>query len=342
MLLVGPLALRSRLDGWLAQYPRCRVEAALGDGAAALRWLATGQADVVLLACGAHGREALQTVRTIMESRARPIVLCAEAAADEEPLWNQRALEAGALAGTVLPPPEATAGDARVQRLLDLALLMAEVRVVRRWARQRVSAARPHAAQPRLVGIGASTGGPPVLHAILSGLPEGFALPVLVVQHIAPGFLPGLVEWLQRSTRLRVGIAEHGTLPQPGCVYLAPDGWQMAVDVDGRIALGRRSTVPGGGPSVASLFRSLAQTSGPAAIGVLLTGMGKDGAAELRAMKERGAVTIAQDGASSVVHGMPGEAIALGGATHVLAADRIAGALAVLAHQPIPTHGPPP
>src|SRR5690606_30205018 len=124
-----------------------------------------------------------------------------------------------------------------------------------------------------------------------------------------------------------VQIAGHRMVPQAGHVYLAPDDLQMGLDGDGLIALAGAGPCGGVRPSVAFLFDSLAEFACPGAVGVLLTGMGKDGAAELRRMKDQGAVTIAQDKDTSVVHGMPGEAIAIGAVTHVLPADRIAGAL---------------
>lgn len=343
VLLIAPAALRARLAGWLASEPRLQLRAATSDVVTALRWLGHGSADVVLLACADAGSKGLSCVRTLMETMPRPVVACAQApAAADEAHWNRLAVEAGALAGVALPPADAPVDMPAVRRLLETVRLMAEVKVVRRWVRQHDGLARTRAGRLRLVGIGASTGGPPVLQTILSALPADFPLPVLVVQHIAPGFLAGLAGWLQTTSPLKVCIAEHAQVPQQGHVYLAPDGWQMAVDRLGRIALSAPSAAPSAGPLVASLFRSLADVSGAAAIGVLLTGMGKDGAAELRAMKERGAVTIAQDALSSVVHGMAGEAIALGGATHVLPPEQIAPTLAALARQPLPPQEFPP
>jgi two-component system chemotaxis response regulator CheB len=182
-------------------------------------------------------------------------------------------------------------------------------------------------ASVKLIGIGASTGGPPVLQTILSSLPREFPVPLLIVQHIAHGFLPGMVEWLNQSTALSVHVATHGTIPLPGHVYVAPDDFHLAADVHGYLTLTHAAPEGGLRPAVSYLFRSLAQTCGMNAIGVLLTGMGRDGAAELKQMRDCGAYTIAQDRDSSVVHGMPGQAIELGGATQVLPADRIAGAL---------------
>jgi two-component system chemotaxis response regulator CheB len=208
--------------------------------------------------------------------------------------------------------------------------------VVRRWARTRsagvsqpaaVPAPGARPALPRLVGIGASTGGPPVLQNILSALPRDFPAPILIVQHIASGFLPGMVEWLNQTTGQHVHIAAHGAVPLPGHVYIAPDDFHLGVSTGGRLALARDEPENGLRPSVSWLFRSLAENAGGSAVGVMLTGMGRDGAPELKQMRERGAMTIVQDRESSVVHGMPGEAIALGAAVQILPADRIAGAL---------------
>ncbi|RZA17568.1 MAG: chemotaxis protein CheB, partial [Lysobacteraceae bacterium] len=250
-----------------------------------------------------------------------------------------RSLEAGAVACVGKPAAGMPAAElnATIARLQQTVRLMAEVKVVRRWSPARVAAvaAARAAVRPgaRVVGIGASTGGPAVLQTILAELPREFELPVLVVQHIARGFLPGMADWLRQTSGLKVQIAAAGLLPQPGHVYLAPDDLHLGVDGAGRLQLSRAAPESGLRPSVACLFRSLAQVYGADAIGVLLTGMGKDGAADLKVMKDRGAVTIVQDSASSVVHGMPGEAIALGAATHVLPADRIAAMLMTLVRQ---------
>jgi two-component system chemotaxis response regulator CheB len=166
------------------------------------------------------------------------------------------------------------------------------------------------------------------LQAILSPLPKDLRAPVLVVQHIAPGFISGFAESLTIYCKIPVRIPSNGESLQPANIYLAPDCAHMGVRPDGRIALSDSPPENGVRPSVSHLFRSVAEAFGPRSVGVLLTGMGKDGADGLKFMREKGAVTIAQDEASCVVFGMPAEAIRLGAATHVLSPDRIAAALA--------------
>jgi two-component system chemotaxis response regulator CheB len=187
--------------------------------------------------------------------------------------------------------------------------------------------------------MGASTGGPPVLQTILSRLPKDFPAPLLIVQHIAHGFLPGMVEWLNQTTGLHVHIAAHGEQPLPGHAYVAPDDLHLGVSVRGDMLLAREAPENGLRPAVSYLFRSLATFCGTTSVGVLLTGMGKDGAAELKRMRDCGAHTIAQDRETSIVHGMPGEAIALGAAVQILPADKIADALITYVTRGRPTLG---
>ena len=324
--------------------PQIHVIGAVDDGQAALDFLKENKPDVVLMDIHMPRMDGFQAARLIMETQPVPIVICTATANPEEVATTFRLMEAGAVACVQKPAArEHPEFEQLVMNLLQTVKLMSEVKVVRRWPRSRstslpVSPARPIELQPApagvtLIGIGASTGGPPVLQTILSSLPKDFPGAILIVQHIAHGFLPCLVDWLKLTAGPRVQVASHATCPSPGHAYLAPDDFHMGVSSGGRILL--TSEVPENGlrPAVSYLFRSLAGVCGRNALGVLLTGMGKDGAAELKLMKDKGAVTIAQDRESSIVHGMPGEAIELGGATHVLAADNIAHTLITLVNR---------
>jgi two-component system chemotaxis response regulator CheB len=317
----------------LAADPGIEVMHEAGQAQAALAFLRERRPDVVLIGCSSPELDGFEATRRIMETHPLPIVLCVVPSAVDGSLF--RSLEAGAVACVEKPDPSMPAAqlERAAAHLCQTVRLMSEVKVVRRWAQSRQGGRpqqQPAPGQLKVVGIGASTGGPLVLQSILANLPADFRLPVLVVQHIARGFLGGMMEWLRQTTGLKVQMAAYGLMPVPGHVYLAPDDFHMGVGADGRIVLTRAAPDNGLRPSVAFLFRTLAEVHGPAAIGVLLTGMGKDGAAELKTMRDRGAVTVVQDSATSVVHGMPGEAIALGAAAHVVPADRIADMLITL------------
>lgn len=178
-----------------------------------------------------------------------------------------------------------------------------------------------------LAAIGASTGGPQILSAIFSKLPASCPVPIVCVQHISSGFLEGMVSWLQSRCKLVIEIAGNGDAPQPGHIYFAPDGRNLTIDAQQRFVLDAGRSPGLHCPGVDPLFVSVAQQYGPRALGVLLSGMGRDGAAGLKALRDADAATIAQDETTSVIFGMPGAAIALGAAQFVLSTDAIAQAL---------------
>jgi two-component system chemotaxis response regulator CheB len=175
-----------------------------------------------------------------------------------------------------------------------------------------------------LVAIGASTGGPQILSTIFSKLPASCRVPIVCVQHISCGFLEGMVSWLQPQCKLVIEIAENGKTPQPGHIYFAPDGRNLTIDAHRRFSLDAGPSPSLHCPGIDPLFISVAQHYGPSALGILLSGMGRDGAAGLKTLRDKGAATIAQDKATSVIFGMPGAAIALGAAQCVLSTDQIA------------------
>ena len=281
-----------------------------------------------------------------MESDPVPIVIVSGSTDPKEVATTFRAMAAGALAvlrrpaGLGHPEHEAT-----VRELVQTVKLMSEIKVVRRWPRTRRQTPPPSSPVPRpaelapaqarlrAVAIGASTGGPPVLQSLLAALPRDFPAPILIVQHMAAGFIQGFVDWLGQSSKMRVHLATDGEYLLPGHVYVAPDDVQMKVARGDRIVLAGDPPDNGLRPSVAALFRSLAAVYGGEAVACLLTGMGRDGAEELGLLRSKGATTFAQDKESSVVHGMPGEAIRLDAASFVLPPEKIAAALISLTNK---------
>jgi two-component system chemotaxis response regulator CheB len=185
----------------------------------------------------------------------------------------------------------------------------------------------------RAVGVAASTGGPPALARLLGALPASYPAAILVVQHIATGFERGLVQWLARETALAVKLAEHGEPLRAGTVYFAPEGRHLTALV-GTAFLDEAPPVRGFRPSGTTLLHSLAREYGPSATGVILTGMGDDGAEGLKAVRERGGRTFAQGPLGCVVFGMPRVAIESGAAEETLELEEIAAALLRLVRVP--------
>lgn len=316
----------------LSSDPRFAILGHANGGAEALTFLKTRRPDVIVMDIHMPDMDGYDATRRIMETHPVPIVICTGVPSPNEAAANFRALNAGALALVAKPGGPGHPQHAETAaKLIETVALMSEVRVVRRWPRSRAQRSAPPVVRENsktpgpieVVAIGTSTGGPPVLQTILAGLPMNFPVPLMIVQHISAGFLPGLVEWLTQSTGFPVHIGTHGEQMLQGHAYLAPDGYHMGIGGQNRIVLSRTEPENGLRPAVAFLFRSVASSCGPRAIAVLLTGMGRDGSQELKELRDCGAITIAQDADSAVVHGMPGEAIRLGAAQYVLPPERI-------------------
>ena len=246
------------------------------------------------------------------------------------------ALDVGAVA--VVPKPRYGAADDEGSKFVQI-LREVSMTKIRQNKIDRVSRAQiPLPASPagrqknyRLVVVGSSTGGPVALQKMLQQLPADFALPVVVVQHISPGFITGMVDWLDKSCNLSVTVAVVGEKVQPGHVYFAPDGAHMGVNQRGEIIFNDKAPLHSVKPAVSYLFSSSGVNGGKGVIAVLLTGMGCDGAQELFDLQQQGAVTLLQDEASCVVYGMPGVAAKLGGGNYHLPPEKIARQLTVLA-----------
>jgi two-component system chemotaxis response regulator CheB len=263
-------------------------------------------------------------------------------------------MEAGAVALLAMPSGTGASHGRREAELVQAVRTMSEVRVVHRRQRRPAGAAAaavtatPARTAPTpqstkapsrvpttqgsidLIAIGASTGGPQALQHVLMGLARPLAAAVLVVQHITPDFQGSFVSWLGDATRLPIHLAVDGEAVKRGNVYIAPHPYQMGIDRSRHIVLRDDPPESGLRPSVSYLFRSVAAVAPRRTAAVLLTGMGQDGAGELLELRAKGAITIAQDKETSIVHGMPGEAIRLGAALHIMPPDEIGALLAQL------------
>lgn len=300
------------------------------DGEDAARQAERLRPDVILMDCHMPRLDGMGATRLIMEATPTPIVIASASSANDDVKLAFDAIKNGALAVVNKPPAFGSPNhDLVAAHLLRTLRLMAEVKVVRRWpARTRredtlkARAMEPHQTVEVVVLVG-STGAPEVI-ADLLGFLSGTHATVLIVQHMSPGFIEGYAVWLASRTGLTVEMARHGVRPKPGHAYVAPDQNQMGIDASGAIVLSAEAEDDGFRPSGTFLLRSVARVFGRRALGVVLTGMGRDGAAGLLELKDAGGLTVAQSEESCVVFGMPGEAVRLGAAMHVLAPEEIA------------------
>ncbi|MDD5167535.1 MAG: chemotaxis-specific protein-glutamate methyltransferase CheB [Syntrophales bacterium] len=325
----------------LSADPEVQVVGVVKNGEEVVSSVMLKQPDVVAMDVHMPVLNGFEATKRIMETAPLPIVVMSASWDDQGVEKTFRSLEAGALTAVEKPPGPAHPDYDRLARaFVETIKLMSEVKVVRRRFAVRpsetvgspasVAVPGPNAGGKRIVAIGVSTGGPVVLQTILRALSQAFPVPVLIVQHIAHGFVRGMTEWLTQTTGFPVHIGKNGETVLDGHAYMAPDGHHLGIGRDGRLALSTSPPENGLRPAVSYLFRSVTEAYGAEGIGVLLTGMGKDGASELKQMKDKGAVTIVQDKESSVIHGMPGEAIKMDAATYIMTPEKTADMLVAL------------
>ena len=298
--------------------------------------------DVVTLDIEMPGMDGLSFLEKIMELRPTPVIIVS-GSTRAGTRATAKALQLGAVNCYAKSTPERSISDDDGGELADLVREAAGTKLVPHLPKP---ADRPNApsasnltrSKPDMIVIGSSTGGVEALHTLLSGFPKDCP-PTLIVQHVHACFAPAIVQSLDRSAAPKVELAQSDILLEPGKVLLAPGGEKhLAVARAGtrgfRSVLRTGDLISGHRPSVDRLFQSTAETVGGKALGILLTGMGEDGARGLLAMAQTGAATIAQDEASCVVFGMPRAAIALGAAQEVLPLDQIAGRIFTRAPSP--------
>ena len=340
LIVEDSLVTQQLLKHAIGSDPLLTVIGVASDGEEALEDVKKLHPDVITMDWHMPNLDGLEATRIIMETTPTPIVIVTASVAANEAAASFRMIEAGALSIVQQLPGVDHPDYKREAQQLTLTLkLMSEVKLVKRRARAStvqetaqlsVNKVFQAGSDIQIVAIGASTGGPNVLQQILTGLPKDLSAPIFIVQHISKGFTAGFVEWLQNATKFPLHVASQGEYALRGHGYVAPDDFHMGVERGPKIVLNHNGLENGLRPSVAYLFRSVAQNFGSNAVGVLLTGMGRDGADELKMMKDEGAITFAQDEESSTIHGMPGEAIKLNAAMYILSPQEISVALTTL------------
>lgn len=344
---------RALLVRVLESDPGITVVGEAKDGEEAVAMTRLLRPDLVTMDIHMPRMDGLEATREIMGTVPTPIVIVTGSTTAREVRSSMETLRIGALDVLVkLPAPGSAEFAGATRHLIAIVKAMARVKVVRHWwpgpapastnpGRAPAAGSLPVPPPPpglpatgmpvRVVAIATSTGGPQALHQLLSRLPATFAAPILVVQHISPGFTAGLADWLGTVCAFRVKVAAAGEASAPRTVYIAPDDRHLGVTAAGEIQLSGDPAVGGFRPSGTFLFESVARAFGASVVAVILTGMGEDGMAGLRAVRRAGGRIIAQDEKSSVVFGMPGAAVAAGLADAVLPLDLIAPRLAALA-----------
>lgn len=358
ILIVDDSALMRRLiRTMIAGDPELLVVGEAADGREAIARSAELKPDLITLDVRMPVMDGVETTRQIMAYQPTPILVLTASLSRYDIDITFQMLDAGALDVMEKPQLSDSAAMDRARReLIRKIKLLARVKVVTHLRGRRakskienaelklpatdaVSASTPAPAMQRpadqfsalssqfpVVVIGASTGGPRIIQQILSSLPQGFGGAIVVVQHIAQGFGAGMVEWLAVSSKLPIAMAEPGCPLEAGRVLVAPDGHDLMIDRDGKVRLNAQPLLLQR-PSVDITMQSVAERYGRLSLGVLLTGMGRDGALGLLSIRRAGGHTIAQDEASCTIFGMPKAAIDLGAAQEVLPPERIVASL---------------
>ncbi|MFC2135005.1 chemotaxis protein CheB [Bacteroidota bacterium] len=294
----------------------------------AITFIRKSKPDIILMDMELSKPNGLEATRIIMETNPVPIIIMSS----RETKNTFPTLEAGAVAVVERPVVKSNKNSAKVlEKLVKTVRLMSEIKVVKRFPKNSFSNHNNNFEvgnldiknKIKVIVIGASTGGPIVLEKILTNLPHDFSIPIVIVQHIASGFTEGMVRWLNSKSVISVNIAENNMKLLPHNCYIAPEGVHLKLGKNQILFHSDEDPVNNLKPSVSVLFKSAAEVLGKNAMGILLTGMGKDGAEELKMIKNKGGITIAQDQQSSLIFGMPGEAIQIGAANHIFAPHEI-------------------
>jgi len=329
---------RELLREWLEADGDLEVAGEAADGETAVELITRLKPDVATIDLRMPGMSGLELVSVLMARSPLPIlVLTGEPTHDDEADRGIEAVRRGALDLQIKP---SALDDNAIRSLRAHVRWLATVPVVRHIDSNKpvepinIVPPRPFRAfsEPVIVGIAASAGGPTALAAVLGSLSADLPICLAIVQHLPKGFASSFVNFLQARCSLAVRLAEPGLVPRAGAVVLAPDDHHLEL-LDGRFELTSGPPVDGHRPSGSRLLRSLASL-GAGAIGVVLSGIGRDGADGLRAMRDSNAATIAQDASSSVVYGMPRAALEEGAVQQVLPVNMIGHAIAAAALSP--------
>ena len=345
MVVEDSAVVRLLLSHMIQSDPRLRLAAAVGSAEEAIAALPRVKPDVVSMDIRLPGMDGLEAITRIMTDHPLPIVVFADAIEDASLKISMNALRAGALSVVEKPRGLQSEGAAATAEAICTQLfIMSQVPVIRRRSfglpRALPATSLPQVpigtGKPAVLAIAASTGGPPAFAKVLGDLPASFPLPILLVQHMGAPFMEGFAAWLDGILKLRVRLATADEVMQPGIVHVAPGDRHLAVGAGGVLRLFDDPPLRGQRPAANVLFTSLARLPNLAGIGILLTGMGEDGADGLLAMRRTGSFTVTEDESTAVVYGMPGAAHRMGASCASLPLEAIGPAIMRLIGAPSP------
>jgi two-component system chemotaxis response regulator CheB len=333
LIVEDSMVAQNLLKGIIAGDSRFEIAGIAINGRQAVEYVQTLKPDVVSMDIQMPVMDGVEATREILQVYPVPIIIVSSLYQPSEVEMAMRVLEAGAV--TILPRPYGPGHPQFAQtarQYLNLLKSMSQVKVIKRRPIQAVSPKVVEVSEYqtgtgnltrdyKILVIGASAGGPEGIKTILSGLSPDFNLPIIIVQHIDGHFAQGFCDWLNDTSKLPVSLAGHNEMIRPGHVYLPPGDKHLVVKSKGVVDISDLPPEKGLRPSVAVLFRSVARIYGKETIALLLSGMGADGAAELKILRNEGAFTMVQDQQSCLVFGMPGAAVNLGAACKILSPD---------------------
>ena len=318
------------LKNIFSKSPEIEIVGTARDGIEGLALIPRLDPDVICTDFHMPKMDGLEFTKQVMLNYPRPILVVSISVQSDRRHRIFELLEAGAV--DIFPKPRGTEDpESQINRLklINKIKILAGVKVFRKRTPQanpkseflpdtRQQAPGNNTSEIKIIAIGTSTGGPQALQIIFAQLPANFSVPIVCVQHISHGFLDGLIQWLSLTSGLPIEIARPGITPQPGTIYFPPEKKHLELNSQGQFICSNSPPIGGHRPAADVTFKSVARVYGASAIAVLLTGMGKDGAAGMQMIQQAGGLTIAQDRETSVVFGMPKEAIELGAVQHIL------------------------
>lgn len=320
--------VREQLRAMLSQHSELTVVGEARHGRECVDLTAQLHPDVIVMDVEMPVMDGIEATRVIMEETPTPILIHTSSFISRSRNVPFEAIRMGAV--DIIQKPKLYPLDARSEKeFVSRLKMISGIKVFRRLKAKPAPSqpiaplVNPSATLPSILGIAASTGGPKVIFDIISSLPRFIPFPIVIVQHIGASFVDGFVEWLQTTTRIQMKVAEHGEPIIANVCYVAPGNSHLRVGENHQIILDDSPPVHSCKPSADVLFSSLCDIYRNRAVGVLLTGIGEDGALGLAELRKRGATTMAQDEESCAVFGMPKRAIELNAAAFVGNASQI-------------------